>query len=148
MCKKRRRPSKQWKRKRKADRARADQWAYAIRNQLLASLGWSSYASYLLSDTWTQIRSRVLVARPACACCGRPAITVHHLVYTKSCLLGKLDGDLVSLCGACHHAIEFKADGSKATPKGANIMLRRLTKINRLLAAFPLLSFFPVVSFD
>lgn len=97
--------------------------AYLDRNQLLLTLGFSSYPEYLRSSLWRSIRLKRLKKR--CSLCPNPAAQLHHLSYSKEVLLG-LDGSkLVSLCRVCHNLIEFDHEGRKRALAEANSLLRR-----------------------
>jgi hypothetical protein len=72
-------------------------------HRLLRGLGFDSYAAYLWSPLWLEIRRRVFErARKRCEDCGRRASQVHHLVYTLQNLSGESLEGLLALCDACH----------------------------------------------
>jgi 5-methylcytosine-specific restriction endonuclease McrA len=70
-----------------------------------------SYADYLLTDKWKNLR-RLALARDHNLCQGCrewPATQVHHLTYTH--LGEEFLFELVSLCHFCHERIH-RTDGS------------------------------------
>jgi hypothetical protein len=71
-------------------------------NVYARALGYRSYADYLWSDHWLQIRARWLETR--CFCCGATSeLKLHHIRYDN---LGReLRHDLVTVCGRCHTLI-------------------------------------------
>jgi len=84
------------------------------------------YEEYLASDLWQTIRGRVLARDGSeCQICHVPATVVHHKSYDQTVIAGYRDDLLVSLCRACHQAIEFDADGRKRTLVEANATLDR-----------------------
>ncbi len=84
---------------------------YAKRNDLLATLGYASYAEYLQSDQWRGLRQRIVRRFPNCLLCDADAVDVHHLDYQVDTLLGRRQHRLVPLCRYHHHQIEF--DGNR-----------------------------------
>lgn len=64
--------------------------------------GVSRYHSYLKSDKWKQVRTRLMQKRGCkCEVCGiGHRLQVHHLTYAR--LGNELDSDLKVLCWACH----------------------------------------------
>ncbi len=119
--------------KRKSKGFNTQMQTYAKRNQLLSSLGFSSYSEYLASEVWSAIRVRVLLmAEYKCKICGRPATTVHHIGYGKDALIGhKLTG-IVALCSGCHYKIEFSPDGKKRTLCDAHSAYGKMWRISPL----------------
>lgn len=86
-------------------------------------IGFSSYVDYLASPLWEAIRQRVLLRdKHKCCCCDQPASQVHHCSYAMSVMDGKLDELLISVCKACHFAIEYVSVGEK---RQANKCLKR-----------------------
>lgn len=98
------------------------QRAYMARQQNLARLGFSSYRQYLASDTWSQIRERVL-ATGECWCCGSRPSSVHHSSYPLTALAGNDDSVLYAVCHPCHKWAH-KGDGSD--PMVATTKMRRV----------------------
>lgn len=97
---------------------------YRIRNEILEKVGFDSYKSYLESNTWHQIRSKILEDNTLCVCCkSRLATQVHHLDYSYETIIGeKLDG-LIPVCKSCHQAAEVSEDGTKKSLAEANKFL-------------------------
>lgn len=91
------------------------------RDELLREIGFASYAEYLKSDLWFKIRRRAMnQTNGMCVKCGRKAIFVHHVEYTRELLLGR--GSLKSLwaiCRSCHKFVHStEARGCKTwTPE-------------------------------
>lgn len=85
-------------------------------------LAQDNYQAYLASPEWKSIRRRVL-KRDAnlCRLCGVKAQDVHHVSYEQAVMIGKKDGDLISLCHACHRGIEF--DGERHRDEAAKLHL-------------------------
>ena len=95
---------------------------YDRRKAMLSKLGYGSYAEYLASDAWKEIRSRVLAQCPQCLMCDRPAAVVHHVKYFDTVLLGLQDSCLAPLCHDCHELIEVQ-HGKKTRMGTANCTL-------------------------
>jgi hypothetical protein len=76
----------------------------------VASLGYRSYAAYLLGDHWRALRERFYAddsTPKECICGSTEDLDLHHLTYVR---LGRerLD-DLRPLCRACHHDVHIYA---------------------------------------
>lgn len=97
---------------------------YRSRNYWLGRLGFKSYPDYLKSPTWRSIRDSIDMR--FCSCCDKPATQIHHSRYHKNDLTGKTRKNLHPICAACHHAIEYNPDGTKATLAHANEAMRKL----------------------
>lgn len=91
--------------------------------QILRRLGYRSYKDYLSSSLWISIRSKFLSIHTVCACCDKPANTVHHRNYTEDTLTGKSLQALIALCKGCHYRIEF-TNGKKLSLAQANKKLK------------------------
>lgn len=90
--------------------------SYTQRNALLPQLGFPTYADYLNSELWAEIRDAILDRdKRYCKMCGRRAFVVHHIDYAETMLLGESLDSLVSLCHSCHQDIEFTKEGRKRT---------------------------------
>ena len=83
-----------------------------------------AYATYLASDLWGAIRSKVLSKRPWCELCGDRATQVHHDSYHVSVMLGEMNDSLVSICRDCHEGIEFEGH-QKLSSKEVRRKLRK-----------------------
>jgi cytochrome c553 len=105
---------------------------YASRQRNLKAMGFSTYAEYLASDLWKQVRARVFAAKGRrCVACSNPAEQVHHNRYHANDLSGKQIRYLVPVCRSCHEAAEFEG--------GKKVTLRKAKKaINRMRKAAPL----------
>ena len=102
---------------------------YVERNKSLKEMGFNSYRAYLASKLWKKIRAEVLGDKPLCLICQKPAYEAHHLSYGKDVLLGKDLTQIVSLCGDCHHKIEFRnRDGKKLNPAQASGKLQQMLR--------------------
>ena len=103
-------------------------YTYKGRQKALAQLGFESYAQYLASSRWTELRSQVLVYFGwKCFCCGGRATQVHHQRYHKNDLTGKRRKYLKAICGTCHDAIEFSwIERKKGNLQQANSKLEHL----------------------
>lgn len=115
-----------------AERERRRIFVYADRNRILRAMGFLTYADYINSDLWNDIRQRVLRRdqRRCCACLG-PARQVHHLDYEAETLRGdSLDG-LTTICDPCHTDAEFDPDGRKRGLWAANAVLARVMAMTR-----------------
>jgi 5-methylcytosine-specific restriction endonuclease McrA len=66
---------------------------------------WARYNEYLASDAWQNRRRLVLKrANYLCeACLVRPAVQVHHLVYTH--VFDEFLWELKAICLECHRRI-------------------------------------------
>lgn len=104
---------------------------YKQRDEVLKSIGFSSYKEYLASSLWKSIRARVLREFSTCQC-GKPATQVHHRSYKKRYLLGKgkLRLAMKPICYDCHKQIEF--DGDRKTSLGrANAKFAEIARAAR-----------------
>lgn len=97
--------------------------AYRERDNLLATLGFATYAAYLESDLWKSIRIRVVASQPKCVACHCETQCVHHAAYTLANLSGKTLDRLLGICFACHDHIEFDDAGEKLSLEAANARL-------------------------
>lgn len=98
---------------------------YAARNRILRDMGFASYADYLKSDLWKEIRLKVLErADFTCHICQGDASQVHHRLYFREVLEGKWLNCMNAICVECHKLGEFSDDGEKVGLKDAN---KRLT---------------------
>lgn len=85
---------------------------YATRSQVLATLGFLSYARYLVSPLWRSIRARVLDrdARTCIKCRQQaPKMHVHHTQYDVATMRGDTIQALLTACHRCHRRAERKA---------------------------------------
>lgn len=102
---------------------------YYKRNKTLRLLGFASYADYLASDLWKQIRLKVLRRDNwRCCACGQRAWEVHHRHYKPEAMLGDNLNPLHSICPQCHRHIEVYPDGSKVKWHNVKVKLRELQK--------------------
>ncbi len=93
-----------WECERKKERP--DEFLCAFSGWIAAHSPEFRYDEYLRSDSWRQIRARVLVAaRYECAGCFNRAAHVHHRDYRPRVLRGEDDSPLVALCKRCHDNI-------------------------------------------
>jgi len=77
-------------------------WAlYKHRNDILRSMGFSSYAEYLKSDLWHSISKDFLEGK-RCVACDAKATIIHHVCYTENGLLGEDTRHMLPCCKACH----------------------------------------------
>lgn len=99
------------------------------RDHVLALLGYPTYAAYLASELWANIRRRVFKTRgTTCVCgCGRPATVVHHRCYSEANLTGAILKGLLPMHRDCHHEIEFE-NGRKSSLPRANMELKARRK--------------------
>lgn len=79
-----------------------------VRELQLRELGYASYADYLKSPAWRDVRERYIASDlPQVCMCGATSWELHHTTYER---VGRerLD-DLIPLCRTCHadaHALE------------------------------------------
>jgi hypothetical protein len=93
---------------RKGKRKNVKVTGYFDRARILREMGFASYTDYLASNLWKGIRGKMLAEHPVCGCCNSdPATCVHHHNYDRGTLKGLVTHELVTLCDACHKAIEF-----------------------------------------
>jgi 5-methylcytosine-specific restriction endonuclease McrA len=100
--------------------------AASKRERALMQLGFVDYRAYLRSPLWKAIRDHVIEIEPRCELCGDKSQCVHHIDYSKLCLIGKKLWKLVSLCNQCHRDIEFLEDGTKRNFEAASKRTRKL----------------------
>ena len=106
---------------------------YAERNSVLRGLGYPSYAAYLASDLWREVRARAYrEIGSVCKLCARPAQVVHHLSYSQEVLTGRdIRSGLAPLCNRCHERVERTPEGRKRSLRGAQEQYERLCKLYR-----------------
>jgi hypothetical protein len=94
---------------------------YQERNRLLREhLGFDTYAQYLGSPLWKEIKQRGFREHGRfCRVCSKYASVLHHLSYDLVKLKGTRLDRLVPVCDICHHAIEFDLLDGKRTLHGA-----------------------------
>lgn len=74
------------------------------RDSMLRQMGYSSYAVYLRSNEWLEIRRLVFQSQgKACLCCRSAANIVHHRRYCRRVMLGLDLSALMPLCEECHN---------------------------------------------
>jgi hypothetical protein len=94
---------------------------YSYRNELIKSLGYSSYSHYLREKLWGRIRKRVLDRdEHSCCVCGNLANQVHHRFYTENNLSGIDLNGMVSICAKCHKTAEFRGKRKVSLSKANN----------------------------
>ena len=73
------------------------------------ALGFKSYAAYLRSNHWEQVKRRYRESdRPQRCPCGARAADLHHLTYER---IGREElTDLIALCRDCHRKTHRKRD--------------------------------------
>jgi hypothetical protein len=99
---------------------------YRERNRVVRAMGFASYAQYLQSSLWADIRSRVLSRSPECFACGARATQAHHTAYRKKDLEGRDLGRILAVCAGCHRKAEFRAtDSEKLNTAQASAKLRQ-----------------------
>lgn len=107
---------------------------YTRRNEILARMGYPTYAAYLASPLWARVRRAFfndvewgfLGGDRPCYSCGAHATQVHHGRYTKKNLTGESLRHLYALCRRCHEACEFSDNGEKLSPYDSVRRLRKL----------------------
>ena len=109
---------------------------YTRRNEILARMGYPTYAAYLASPLWAKVRRAFFADverdflggdRP-CWSCGAHATQVHHGRYTKKNLTGESFHHLYAVCRKCHEACEFSDDGEKLSPRDSVLRLQKLSR--------------------
>jgi len=66
-------------------------------------MGFRSYAQYLKSELWKEIKSRVVDKYSSqCTICNQFGHTVHHTSYDLSTMKGDDIQHLILLCSSCH----------------------------------------------
>lgn len=102
---------------------------YASRNSYLKNMGFASYADYLKSDLWKDIKSRVFEEKGRdCLICMKPASVLHHLRYHYDDLQGKTLENIVPLCNGCHHDCEFVLGIKVSLQEAREAYLKKLEK--------------------
>jgi hypothetical protein len=104
------------------------------RLQTLHQMGFYSYAEYLSSQTWRDIRLAVLSRGGwKCKSCGDRATQVHHSSYDYQTLQGASLKHLTPLCKICHKAAEFE-DQKKNDLDSANKKLEKFCSPGKFIA--------------
>lgn len=105
---------------------------YRRRDSRLARSARLTYAEYLKTPLWRELRKKVLLRdNHKCIACGRSAYCVHHTKYSSNVLFAtEPTPSLISLCNSCHEFIERNADGSKTSADHALKKLRCLCRKN------------------
>ena len=68
-----------------------------------------SYAAYLKTPHWRELRQRKVAAEKECYICGATSgLEVHHMSYKR--VGAERLSDLCLLCGACHEAVHKLAN--------------------------------------
>lgn len=115
------------KRRNKRDWVKKGFAQYRERDEILKSMGFNSYAEYLESDIWKNLRAYVLKKMPICFACTRPSTQVHHRMYSRKVLEGKSDAGLFATCAGCHFKAEFRdKDHKKLNPRQATAKLKQM----------------------
>ena len=88
---------------------------YRIRNYFLRAMGYKTYAKYLKSSLWADIRRQVLDrdGGKCQICASTEKVQAHHRNYEGPTLEGKTISGIISLCRKCHTEIEFHPKGKK-----------------------------------
>ena len=87
---------------------------YESRARVLRRMGFRSYAEYLKSDLWREVKARMFKVKGTnCYLCNRPAYTGHHNRYHEDDLNGNRLKFLHPICQKCHSEIERHSDGTK-----------------------------------
>ena len=101
-------------------------YSYVSRGFWLSQLGYKTYAKYLASEQWKDIRARALETHGYdCYLCGERATEVHHLRYHKNDLIGRRLKFLKPICRACHYEIEFEGDKKQSVRKAKSAFQRK-----------------------
>ena len=76
---------------------------FAGMSERLRIMGYRTYADYIASDHWADIRRRWRAKHPDARCerCGAERYQLHHLNYRRLGL-EPTPGDIIPLCGECH----------------------------------------------
>jgi 5-methylcytosine-specific restriction endonuclease McrA len=103
--------------------------AYTERDKIILELfGHQKYFDYKHSLVFSKIRKAVLSRDGgACGICGNPASQIHHFQYDRATMLGETLDHLISLCGSCHHDVEFK-DGKRVWVQNTRERFNELKK--------------------
>lgn len=105
---------------------------YGARNEILLSMGYVDYQTYLASPLWIAIRAKAFLTHGnTCRICGKPAEVIHHTGYSRDTLEGKNLDSLAPLCNKCHLVIEFDKKGKKRTFVNAHSIYTRMIKETR-----------------
>ncbi len=105
------------------------QHTYTARNALLPRLGFPTYADYLNSELWAEIRDAILDRDGRrCRLCNKQAHIVHHIDYAEQTMRGETLDALVSLCHSCHYDVEFTKDEKKRSLPQARLTYFKLCK--------------------
>jgi len=103
---------------------------YAERDKLIRELDarWWIYQDYLRSVFFSYIRQAVFDRDGGnCRICRKSASDVHHFQYDRETMLGETLDHLISLCGSCHHDVEFK-DGKRVWVQNTRERFNELKK--------------------
>ncbi len=69
----------------------------------LKAIGFSSYAEYLASGMWAQVRNQAFAQwGKRCRACNGQATQLHHADYSRATLEGKTLKYLWPVCNVCH----------------------------------------------
>ena len=111
---------------------------YADRDDILKALGFDSYAAYLASTLWSDIRKRIYAKHGTyCKLCNNLAWDLHHLSYDLATLAGKHLTKIVPICRDCHTLVEFWPNGQKRTLFEVGCEYSRILLENRRLLFSP-----------
>lgn len=98
--------------------------AFAERNRLLTTLGYSSFDNYKNSTTLKRIERRALEKHPFCFGCGCVAEWVHFAFYFADNLAGKSEAGIWTICKQCYGECYFDEYKKRVSPEMATEALR------------------------
>lgn len=102
--------------------------------QELLSLGFKSYADYLDSTLWANIRRDVFTRwGRQCKACGFAATQIHHANYASATLCGDSTDALWPVCGDCHKRAHDRTGGLEAANEWIRGMWRRRKQRSRAM---------------
>ena len=102
---------------------------YAARTVSLKTLGFSSYAEFLRSDLWSDIKREYFKRKgtDVCCCCGsQERLQVHHVRYTAMSRAKYLK----TVCGDCHkliHEHSSRTDLRHTLRRSTKVIRRKIT---------------------
>lgn len=129
------------KQSRRADRGQRSSWYVPVgvrRVQLfrqeLLRLGFKTYADYLASTLWADIRDDAFARwGRRCKACGFTATQIHHANYANATLSGDTTDALWPVCGDCHARAHDRTGGLEAANEWIRGQWRRRKERSRII---------------
>jgi len=99
---------------------------YRDRGEILAEMGFTSYAAYVSSPLWRRIRREAMErSKHLCDACRREARHVYLLDFEPATLNGDQPASVATICELCIAKAQFSDDGKRNILEAANAAVAR-----------------------